>query len=450
MHSHLRGHPALIEAVKKLEKLNPDQFELFFQRKAATKIDAKNEQVDSMSRAEDVGLAVRLIKDRRMGFSYTTSLDKESIQKAMETASEIASSMPEDANVNLRSFGSFVYPHVDSLDPTGLKTSLEHKIALAKELEAACRKTDARIKGIRAASLTETFSEFHLVDSNGEHLNHQSTLFTASITCKAEDGTDSQMGRDFNFSNFLDNLDITSTARQAAKNAVELLHAGSAPTMKCPAVLRNDVVADLVGFLSDSFSAENISKGRSLLAGKHGQRLFSDQITLIDDGLLPGGIATSPFDGEGVPSSRTTLIDGGFISGTLYDCYYAQKDSQEPTGNASRSIKAPPTIGPTNLFLQKGKKSFEELLRGITRGILITDLMGLHTANAITGDFSLGASGILIENGQLTRPVRGFAVAGNVLDLFKKVTDLGNDFRFFGSVGAPSLRIAEISVGGSH
>lgn len=448
MHSHLRGHPALIEGVKRLEQLNPDQFELYFQRRASTKIDSKDQQIDSLTRAEDVGLAVRVIKDRKLGFSFTTNLATESIQKAMETALEIASSMPEDDCVNLKSFGSFVYPNVDTLDTRGLMAPVSQKVALAMELEAKCRAADPRITGIRSASFSEVFSEFHLVDSNGEHISHQTTTYTASITCKAEENGDSQMGRDFSFSNYLDNLDIATTAQRAAGFATELLQAGRPPTMRCPAILRNSVVADLVDFLSDSFSAENISKGRSLLADKIGQRLFSEQVTLIDDGLLAGGIATSPFDGEGVPSSRNVLVDGGFIASALYDSYYGAKYSKEPTGNASRGIKAPPSISTTNLFLQKGKRSVEQLFSGIQKGILITDLMGIHTANPVTGDFSLGASGILIENGQLTRPVRSFAVAGNVLDIFRQITDLGSDFRFFGSTGAPSARIAEISVGG--
>jgi PmbA protein len=219
--------------------------------------------------------------------------------------------------------------------------------------------------------------------------------------------------------------------------------------MQCPAILRNSVVTELVDFVSSSFSAEEIDKGRSMLAGKKGQKVFSEHITLIDDGLMPGGYGTSPFDGEGIPSAKTTLVDGGFVSGALYDSYYARKFGAEPTGSAARGIKGPPSISTTNFYMKAGKKKASKLLEGIPKGILITDLMGVHTANPVTGDFSLGASGILIENGKLTRPVRGFAVAGNVLELLRRVTDVGDDLRFFGGTGAPSVRISEISVGGA-
>ncbi len=449
MHSHLRGHPALIEAVKRLEQLKPDQYELYFERKTATKIDSKDQNVDSLSRAQDVGLSIRLLKDSRMGFSFTTSLETASIHRAVDAAFEVARLMPQDDLQSLYSFGEAIYPNVDAYDEKGQFAPTARKIALAKELEAACRSADSRITGVRAATLSETIYETHLVDSNGEHIEHKTSLYGASITCKAEKDGDSQMGGDFGFSNFLDGLKVAEVAKNAAIYATELLGAGAAPTLTCPAILRNSVVAELIDFLSASFSAEQVDKGRSMLAGKEGERIFSDKVTLIDDGLLAGGYATGPFDGEGIPSSRTTLVDGGFLQSFLYDTYYGRKFGKQPTGNSVRGIKAPPSIGFSNLFMENGRKSQADLQDGISKGILITDLMGVHTANPVTGDFSLGASGILIENGRLTRPVRGFAVAGNVLGLFKKMTDIGNDLRFFGNVGAPSVRVSELSIGGA-
>ena len=449
MHSHLHGHPALAHAVKRLEHLNPDQFELYFEHKTVTKIDSKDQQVDSLSRAEDVGLAVRLVKDRRIGFSFTTSLEKPAIERAVDAAMEVAKHMPEDPYVGLYSFGSEAYPNVDNYDVKGLEKPVAEKIAMAKELESLCRATDKRITGIRSATVSEHSYRVHLIDSNGEQIEHQSTMYSGSITCKAEQDGEAQVGSEYGFSNYFDNLDIKSVARVAAQEATELLGAGTAPTLVCPAVFRNSVMAELIEFLSSSFSAEQIDKGRSMLADKMGSPLFSEKVTLIDDGLLPGGYATSPFDGEGIPSSKTLLVDGGFISGTLNDGYYARKRGVEPTGNSQRGIKSPPSIGFNNLYMPGGKRTSAELMDGISKGILITHLMGVHTANPVTGDFSLGASGILIEGGKLSKPVRGFAVAGNVIELFRRITDLGSDLKFFGNVGAPSARISEISVGGA-
>ena len=443
------NHPALSNAVKYLERRNPDQFEFYFEHRTSTKIDSKDQQVESLSVASDVGMAIRVISNKRIGFSFTTSLDEPAIERAVNAAIEVARFMPEDEFIGFQDFGQCAYPNVDSYDTAGLRVATAEKVALAKQLEALCRASDKRIQAVRSASVSETDYQVHLIDSHGEHIHHQSTIFSASISCKATEGDDSQMGGDFGFSNYLDQLKIGEVAKRAADNAVELLGAKAAPTLSCPAVFRNDVVADLIEFISASFSAEQIDKGRSMLAGKQGELAFSDQVTMIDDGLLPGGYGTSPFDGEGAPSSRTILVDGGFVRGTLYDGYYARKFKARPSGNAQRGIKSPPTIGFNNLYMEAGQTSFDGLLDGISKGILITNLMGVHTANPVTGDFSLGASGILIENGKLTRPVRGFAVAGNVLDVFKKITDIGSDIRFFGNTGAPSIRVSEISVGGS-
>jgi PmbA protein len=448
MHSYLLGNPSLVEAVRSLESLGAKQFDLYFLKKTATQIAIKNQEVDSLTRAEDVGLSIRVLREGRMGFSFTTSLEVDAIRRATKAAWDVSQIMPEDPHHTLASLSESVYPAVDTLDSKGLETAIERKIELAKQLERECRAADKRIQTVRQAALGETHYEMHLVDSHGEHLQHLSTLYSASITCKAEQDGDSQMGGDFGFSNELSGLDVTAVGRQAAEYATELLGAKQPPTLQCPAVLRNSVVADLIDFLAPSFSAEQIDKGRSMLAGRQGQRVFSEAVTLIDDGLLPGGYATSPFDGEGTPSRRNTLIEGGFFQEALYDLYYAKKHGVDPTGSASRGIKAPPSISTTNLFLKPGKKSLVQLCEGISQGILITDLMGVHTANPVTGDFSLGASGILIENGKLTRPVKGFAVAGNILGILQGVTDTGADLRFFGSTGAPSVRVREISVGG--
>ncbi len=453
MHSNLtpesNGHPALLRAVKKLEQLNPDQFELYFQHRTSTRVEARNQKAESLTRSEDVGLAVRLVKDQRLGFSFTTSLEKSAVDKAIQSALEIATIMPRDEHNGLYSFGSSAYPDVDNFDSRGIAEPIEKKIELALQLETACRQADARITTVRSASVSETILKQHLIDSSGEHIRSQATYFTGAVSCKAETDGDSQMGSDFGFGNHLDLLDVGQIGRQAARLATELLGAQKPPTMQCPAIFRNSVVSSLLEFLSSSFSAEEIDKGRSMLAGKKGERMFSDQVTLIDDGLLPGGYGTSPFDGEGVPSRQVMLVDGGFVQNFLYDNYYARKYETEPTGSTRRGIKAPPSIGISNLYMTKGRKPPEQLMKGISRGILITNLLGVHTANPVTGDFSLGASGILIENGKLSTPVRGFAVAGNILGVFRKITDVGSDLRFFGSVGAPSVRISEIFVGGA-
>ncbi|MEN9724030.1 MAG: hypothetical protein RJB38_2016 [Pseudomonadota bacterium] len=449
MHSHIKGHPALIQAAEHLARLPAQKFEIYFQRKVSTKIDARDQKIDTLSRADDSGLSFRVLRDHRLGFSYTTSLEPSAVERAIDSAWEIAGLMPEDPHHDLSSFSETPYPAWDRYDEAGLSLPLDAKIRRALELEAACRGANDQIEGIRSASISETRYEVSLIDSSGEQLWHEASIYSASILCRAGRNGESQMGYDSRYATHWDELDAQATGVRAAQRAVEKLGAISAPTRTCPAIFRNEAMIQLVSFLSGSFSCENIDKNRSLLSGMLGKKIFSERVQLVDDGLWNGGLASAPFDGEGTPSGSTALVSGGSINSFLYDGYHARKHHQKPTGNAVRSIKAKPSIGTTNLVLQPGKKSFEELCGLAGSGVVITDLMGVHTANPITGEFSLGASGFLLEKGRITAPIRGFAVAGNVLHLFRDIVELAHDLEFQGSVGAPSAMVNSLSIGGN-
>jgi PmbA protein len=220
--------------------------------------------------------------------------------------------------------------------------------------------------------------------------------------------------------------------------------------MRCPVVLDNYVATEILEVLAPSFLAENVQKGKSLLAGRLGEQLFAPALRIRDDGTLPGGMATTPFDGEGVAHRDTVLVEGGELRGFLYDTFYACRDGKQSTGNATRGgVKSAPHMGVTNFFVERGDSPAGALLAGIGTGVLITDVMGMHTANPVSGDFSVGAAGFLIENGAVAGPVKGFAIAGNILELFRNVELVGDDLRFFGAVGAPSLRIAALDVSGT-
>ncbi len=448
MHSHLREDPRLLHAASQVERYHPDQYEIYYEHTRTTEIESKDSQVDSLTQAEDAGLSIRIIRDRRLGFSFTTSLEADAITAAVKSAFAVAEHMPEDPHLDFPALHAGKAPHVEQYDQRGVELPLSSKIARAVELEQLCRSSDSRITAVRSANLSETTLHRALLNGQKGFLEARSTRYTASLTCKAESGGDSQMGGDFDFSAAFETLPWKQVAKRSASLAVELLLAGSAPTMKCPAILRNSVVAELLEFLSSSFSAEEISKGRSLLAGRQGQRVFSPLLTLMDDGLLPGGYASRGFDAEGTLCRKTLLVEKGVLLQSLCDHYFAKKLGIAPTGAAVRGVKFPPRTGFNNLYLQNGSAFPEQLVGGISKGILITDLMGIHTANPVTGDFSLGASGLLIEKGKTASPVRGFAVAGNLLGILSQVNAVGNDLRFFGSVGAPSVQIEELSIGG--
>lgn len=443
---------ALSDARKHLERIKPDEYELYLNRTSATKIDSKDQKVEALTRAEDVGLSIRLKRQNRVGFSFTTSLDSGAIARAVDSALQVSEVMPEEPDISLGRFDSKIPAVIAGMenrfDAEGLKVKVEEKVAIAMRLERLCLERDSRIKTVRSATFSEFLGESILASHEGSVLRNRGTVFSADITCKAEEKDDAQMGGEYVFSNFLSKVDVEFCARSGAEFATELLGASKPKSMKCPAVIRNDVVSELLDFLASSFSGEGIEKGKSLLQGKYREKIFADFIDILDDGLLKGGLATRPFDAEGTASQTTHLVKGGVFSSMLLDRKYAKRFKAQPTGNSSRSIKSPPGISTTNIYLKPGQKSLANLVRDVGDGIMITGLMGVHTANSVTGNFSLGASGILIKNGKLDTPVKGFAVAGNILQLFKDVNAVGSDLRFFGTVGAPSLLLPELTVSG--
>ncbi len=439
---------ALEFARKSLARVKPDEFEIYLGRSSSTQVSAKDQKVESLTRAEDVGLSIRLKRQNRVGFSFTTSLAESAIERAVESASQVAEVMPEEADITLGNFDTELPNLSPRYDADGLAVPIEEKIARALRLERLCREADPRIQTVRSASLSESVSESILVAHDGRLLRHGGTLFSASLACKAEEKGDAQMGYEYVFSPFLSRLDIEFCAKSGAISATELLGAVKPRSMKCKAVIRNDVVSDLLDFLAGSFSGEEIEKGKSLLQGKHGEKVFADFIDIVDDATLEDGLATRAFDAEGTASRENKLVDKGVFRTMLLDRKYAKRFGQSPTGNSSRSIKSAPSISSTNFYLKPGTRSYMDLVREVGEGIVITNLMGVHTANSVTGNFSLGASGILIKNGKLATPVKGFAVAGNILDLFRDVSALGSDLRFFGSIGAPSLLLPELAVSG--
>ena len=206
---------------------------------------------------------------------------------------------------------------------------------------------------------------------------------------------------------------------------------------------------ELLQAFSGAFLGDNVSKGKSMLASLMGKDIVSKSINIIDSGLFKGGWATGMTDGEGVARRRTPLIEEGRLSSFLYDTYWGKISGAGTTGNASRSsYKGVPSIGISNLYIEAGKRGLDELLKTMDTGYFITELMGVHTINTITGEFSLGAQGFYVEGGEIKYPVRGMAISGELLGLFSKVEEVGCDQRFIGGSGAPSLLLSELDVSG--
>ncbi|GAM07881.1 hypothetical protein OR1_00150 [Geobacter sp. OR-1] len=412
-------------------------------------IEVKDQKVDTFRCSEPVGVSVRLLQGEGLGFSFSTSMEQADLVRMIDNALVGAATQTPDRFNGLPQ--AMPIPRLEGLFDSTLETVPEEaKIARGMDLERLTLASDSRLKRVRKSSYGESDYAVAIRNFLGVSGEYRGTSVSSSIAVIAEADGDSQMGWDFGFSSRFDGVDIEAIAVEAARKATALLGAGTIPTMRCPAVLDSHVAGEILGVLAPSFVAENVQKGRSMLAAKLGERLFSPIFRIRDNGILDGGMATTPFDGEGVASQDTLLVENGQLLGYLYDSYCARKDGCASTGNASRGgVKGAPHMGVSNFYIENGPAPASELLTGITRGILLVDVIGMHTANAISGDFSVGASGFLIENGKVTSPVKGIAISGNIMDLFAKVDAVGDDLRFYGSIASPSLLISSLDVSGT-
>ncbi len=433
---------------KQLNGRRLDGYEISFGSSRNLSIEVKEQHVDTFKCSAPAGVSIRVLKGGGMGFSYSTSLDGNDLVRMVDNAVVGAENQTPDSH-NCFPLPQ-QYPEIDGLFDEGLSLVPEQeKIRCALELERLVLGADARMKRVRKAVYGESEYEVLIKNSLGVLGRYRGTSVSCSVTAVAEEGDDSQMGWDFGFSRFFSGVHVEEIARSAAAKAVGLLGARKIATMRCPVVLDNHVSTEILDVLASSFLAENVQKGKSMLAGRLGEKLFSPLLRIRDDGTLAGGMATSPFDAEGVAHRNTLLVEDGFLRAFLYDSFTASKDGVSSTGNSVRGgAKSPPHMGTSNFFIENGSCPRNELLRGIDKGLLLTEVMGMHTANPISGDFSVGAAGFLVEQGELSHPVKGIAIAGNILDLFRDVEMVGDDIRLFGGVGSPSLRIAALDVSG--
>lgn len=426
-----------------------DAFEIYCLENAHFLADAKHGNIESLENAKEIGVAFRIINDHRLGFSYTTSCDEDNLRKSIDAAYDGSKEVEPDEAWSFTAPSQLVefdWRH-DDKELATLPVSKKTDSAIA--LEAATMKRDSRIKRVRKASYEESIKKVRLINSQGVDVSYTNSMVSCDVLAVAEEGGDSQWAWDFDFSHTFDGLNMEEVGARAADFALSLLGAKGISTMKTPVCLHSFVVSQFLQVLSKSFYGDNIYKNKSTLVGKLGKPLYSKALNVINDGLLEGGFSSSPFDGEGRPSQKTLLIKEGVVENWLTDSYWAKKMGVSST-NASwrKSVIDPPAIGVNNVYIEPSHMSRDALLNQMNRGFYVTSVIGAHTINAITGDFSVGAEGQWIEGGVASFPVKGVVIAGNINDLFKNVVGVAGDLRFMGNVGAPSIMISEVQVGG--
>lgn len=437
------------EIIDSARKKGADMAEVYLSNTKELSIEVRDGLVETMKLAGERGLGLRLMKGTRVGFAYTSDFSSRNIEEVVNQALANSSSTAEDPFLVMPGPAPG-YPELDLYDQKIINTSVEEKINLARTMEQAAKNYDPRVKIIEGASYADAESEVTLINSLGVELSYRGAYCGIYIALVAGQDDENQTGFALNYGLKYDRLNAGETGREAAMKAIRMLGAKTIPSQKIPVVLDPYVATNFLGLLAPALTAEAVQKGRSLFNGKMGRQVASERINIVDDGSLPGGIASAPFDGEGVPTSRTRLITGGILEGFLQNTYTAAKDGVKSTGNGVRgSFKSTPEVGATNFFIEGSDTDPKDIIGGLPKGFYVTEVMGMHTANPISGDFSLGASGLFIENGSLAYPVRGVALAGNIVEIMKKIEKVGNDLTFFGGSGAPTLLVSEMALSGT-
>ncbi|MDR1323517.1 MAG: TldD/PmbA family protein [Candidatus Margulisbacteria bacterium] len=430
-----------------------DEAEIFLTNSREESVVVRQGVLEKVESAGDRGLAVRVICQKRAGFAYTSALTDADILRTVDMALTNAGYAERDKFLGLpkpdTSAPLSVRRALRIYAPSMARLSLPQLADWARHAESAAYALDSRIYATESAAAFAASGETRLVNTHGIDARGRKTLCGLSLEIAAKSGAKMEAAYDFRYAVSPAKIAPEKIGRRAAERAVRMLDAVPAQTGKYDLLLTPSVARDFLSVLAELFSAENVLRQRSLFRGKLGKQVASAKVTLIDDPFLPALSGSFLYDGEGVPGRKRVLIKNGRLSDLLYDVHSARESGVKHAGNTARaSIFSEPIIGASNLYFQRGKLTKPEIVKNIDRGVLIENIMGLHTADPVSGEFSFGAAGQLIKNGKLAEPVKDMAIAGNLVDLLKSVKACGSDLEFSGHHGAPSVWITDIMVAG--
>lgn len=439
------------QIVAEARRAGADEADVYLQAATDFSVEIRKGQVEKLTQAGSKAMGLRVFKDKRTGFASTSDFTPEALRQLIARAlalAEVADRREESGLPDADPAPPL--PDLRLYDPQIAATSTEQKIAMARACEEAAFRTDPRITNSEGAGFGSGTTYTVLANSNGFIGSYRSS--GCSVYCQplAEEEGKKQVDYEWAFARSLSNLESPEEVGQrAAQRVLRKLGARKVPTQNAPVVFERRVAARLWAQVAAALDGDRVYKGMSFLKDRLGEQIATPKVTLIDDGTLPGGVGSAPFDGDGLPTRRNVLIEAGVLRTFLYDTETARKvgGGVRSTHNARRSPGSVPGIGTFNLFLAPGQLSPEEIIQQISRGFFVTDLMGTG-ANLVTGDYSTGASGLWIENGELAYPVEEVTIASTVLHMLQSIERVGTDLAFQTSVASPTFQVAEMTISG--
>lgn len=408
-------------------------------------------EVEQLKEAGSRAAGIRVLVGKKAGSAYTSDLTSEGLARMVASALDNASVTTDDEFAGLPDPGEFgkLAGDLDLYSDETERMEAADKIQWAKRTEAAALDYDKRIVNSEGGSFESVAGARHFANSRGFAGSYRTASCSIVAVPVAQDG--GPMERDYWYSSARNPVRLESpesVGRRAAERAVRRLGARKVRTQKAAVVFEPRIAQRLMGEIFEAVSGDSVYRNASFLAGKLGERIAGENITVIDDGTIPGLWGTSPFDDEGVPSRRTVVIEKGILKSYLLNSYTARKLGLKTTGNASRGLSGAPAVGNGNFFLEPGTLTPTEVIARAGTGLYVTEMMG-HGVNVVNGDFSQGAAGMWIENGELAYPVSEVTIASTLQDMLMSIAAIGSDLEFRSSVASPTILIREMTISGN-
>jgi PmbA protein len=444
---------SLLEVCEQLvglaRKAGASESEAYAERTRESSVRVRDGDVEELQQATSKGVGLRVISAGRLGFAYGTDFSKEGLRSLARSAVSLAkgaakdefNELPRGSQLGQGPAGAYD-PAIEDIDPAW-------KLRAARAAENAAARVDQRVRKFEGTTAGDFLARSAIASSRGA--SGESKASYAYVVCSPVAEADGQL-QTASWSDTRRRLAELQApeeiGRIAAQRAARMLGARKVKTQKAAIIFEPQQAAGFLAGLSEAVNGDLVHKKSSFLAKLLGKRVASEQVTLVDDATLEGGLATRPFDGEGVVSQRTVVIDRGVLKRFLYDTYTARKAGARSTGNAARGWSSLPHVGTSNFVLQRGATSAEEIVRRTRRGLLVTAMLG-SGANVVTGEYSRGANGLWIEEGQIAHAVQEVTVSGSLLEMLQGIDAVGDDLDLRSSTAAPTLRIAEAVISGS-
>ena len=432
------------ELVKKCLSKGADAAEVFIESGRELSVEVRNGEVETIEEATSHGVGFRIFQSGRMAFSHCNDFNENSLESAIASAVRFAGNTTADENNVLPT-----ETEVGALfDPEINQVPMDKKIEMAKEVEKLAIQ-DARITKSAGAAFAEGEGETYLVNSNGLSKNYKTSSCVVGVSVVAEKGDQKSSGGEYCSRRFFADLKpLKEIAQKAAKDAYEMLDPHMIKTQKATVIFDPDVARSILGGILAAVNGERVLQGASFLRDKLNKKVASEMITIIDDATLPKGLATVPFDGEGVPTQKRVIIDKGVLQGFMYNTIVAKRAGVKSTGNAARrGFRSLPGIGAHSFYVLAGSTPPADILKSTNKGLLLKGVTG-YGINPVNGNFSGGASGFWIEDGEIAFPVKGLTIAGTASAMLNGIDMLGNDLDLNRSFTAPTIKISEMQIGG--